>query len=85
MTHKKLRKLEYSNLQAAIDHPGAAPLAFLLEVISDEQYSRRLRIEACGFALPIMYGPPPGGPIESEAAPRLAEFLSELNADVSQH
>lgn len=76
--HKDLHELEYADLKGAIDCLSEAPLAFLLEVIGDEQYSQRLRIEASKVALPLVYGPPTHPPVTSDDDPRLVEVMAKL-------
>ena len=77
MTHAELKELQYSDLSAAIDYVRTASVEFMMEVAMDEDYSLRLRGEAVKAALPIVHGPPPGGPVEDESDPRLVKLLAD--------
>jgi hypothetical protein len=76
MTHAKLKRLAKSDPQAAIDYVRSASVEFMMEVARDESYTLQLRGEAVKAALPIVHGPPPGGPVEDESDPRVVELLS---------
>jgi hypothetical protein len=78
MTHYELMLLEQSDLQAAIDHVRSAPPWFMMEVARDESYSKEWRAAACFAALPIVHGPPPGGPVVDDNDPRLVEVMTRF-------
>ena len=77
MAHAKLKELEYSDFQAAVDHVRAASVEFMMQVARDESYSFQLQYEALKAAALIVHGPPPGDPVKDENDPRLVKVLAD--------